>query len=189
MKDSPQRVIARADFRDEPRDVRSRADIRPHDPHLHATLAKILRKGFGVRCRGAASTRQYQVPGAALDQPQREHLAEAAEGSGNQVTTIAPDRKGWRQGFAATRERTLSGNATTTLPMCLPCAMSRKAASIRHAGNERNGRGESAPCSTNSAISSSSCRASSSSPLKTASIATTWKEALRRRGQSGMRVF
>src|SRR5258705_8564990 len=103
MKDSPKRVIACPDFRAEPRDVFSRADIRPHDTHFHATLAKILHKGFGVRCRSAASTRQYQVPGAALDQPQRQHLAEAAERSGNQVTTIVLDREGWRQGLAATR--------------------------------------------------------------------------------------
>ena len=62
-----------------------------------------MHKGFGVRCHGAASTRQYQVPGAAIGQPQRQHLAEAAKRSGNQVTAIVPDRKGWRQGLTATR--------------------------------------------------------------------------------------
>ena len=69
--------------------------------------------------------------------------------------------------------RNASGNATTTLPMCLPCAINRNAESTRHAGNERNGSGQSAPFSTSPEISSSICRVNVSPPEKTASIATT----------------
>ena len=64
---------------------------------------KILNEGFGVGCHGAASARQYQMPGAAFDQPQRQHFAEAAKRPGDQIAAIVLDRKGWRQGFAATR--------------------------------------------------------------------------------------
>ena len=63
--------------------------------------------------------------------------------------------------------------------------MSRNAESMRDAGNARKGSGRSAPSSTRSEIFSSIWRVNSSSPWKTASIATTWNDALLRSGRSG----
>ena len=87
---------------------------------------------------------------AAIHQPPRQHFAVAAERAGDQIASVRLDVESRRGRFAASRDKGV-GKATTTLPICLPLAMSRNAASMRDAGKARKGSGVSAPFSTRSA--------------------------------------
>ena len=190
VENSAQAARARGVLGHQPRDIFRGTDVGPDHLDLDAFRGETLRRKLPLpawRRRSGCERTRWRAP--PVDEPVGEHFAKAAKSAGNEIAAIGPDRETGRERLARGGGTKASGKETTTLPMCLPPAMRRKAASTRLAGNERNGSGESAPASTSSAISPSMPRVSASSPLKTASMATTWKEALFRSGQSGMREF
>jgi hypothetical protein len=181
VKHAAERLIARADFCQQPGNVLRGTGVRPHHLGLHTAVPQALDEGLRRGCRGAAATAEHEVPRAAFYQPLGDHFSEAAEGTGDEVAAVSFDGERRGQRLAAPRHTPFRERdddfanvpATGHQP-------ERRVNARRRERTEREGSkralfdefGELASIS----------RVSASSPLKTASIATTWNDALRRSG-------
>ena len=131
------RISASSRVTSEPASARTTLAFTPRSRRL-------CDEGFRFRGGCAAAAAEHEVPGTAFHQPLGEHFSEAAKCAGDQVTAVGLTANGGASG-SPRRGTNASGKDTTTLPICLPLAMSRNAASMRHAGKERKGSGVSAP--------------------------------------------
>ena len=183
MKETAQRLCTGLDLRKEPPHIIGRADIRRHDAHFHTALLQVLNKLAGLRTRSAAPAREHKMARTALSQPPSQHFAVSAESAGNQdsIRPASPRIPGRAIHRAA--EQKASGTRRQLCRYVFHPTSAETRNRCGEAGNARKGSGRNAPFSTNPEISSSIWRVSSSLPWKTASMATTWNEALLRSGR------
>src|SRR5581483_195663 len=88
MEHSAQRLGAGGDLREQARNILRRAGIRANDAHLRASSAQALHEGFRLGSGRAAAAAQDEMFRARFYQPLRQHLAEAAKGAGDEITTV-----------------------------------------------------------------------------------------------------